>query len=277
MPKKLLRINKEPIQVIEGQFYVSESQASSLVTQERFIPVYFASTSFAEVFYDSPALGMTEHGPVEQDPLKGPFFNPEKAEEAIEERKKQINCSNHDFSGKVVTKVLSLKDGDLPSEPQIYKYHKENYTLRSGFYPPRYGEDQDDRQPSFDVFEKQVYDFFQRVDERARRWAKELRELDKDGQKTLLAILEQDGPCFVELGLRKIDLKKGREEVQFFLNTFSQNSQGNMFYQEVPMMGINPRALRYSDREHISFSPVKISLSYDSVEDIAKNHDFILV
>ena len=263
MPEKFFPIDRKAFVEIDSRLYVPESKVAGLVGKEAVLPVYFASSGEAEVIPDSPVMGAESFGPLLQDPTAGPFFSLAEAKKVLQERKRQVDGVHYEFSGKVVGRALPLKNGKLPSlsEIQVYRYHKQDYQLRSGH----------NQRFSYIVSNEQVKIFFQRTDKEIRQRAKESREAKDNGEAKLLAITDRNGICFIELGL-----KHGFEFDEFFLNSFSPEEHDDKgFYSELRNLGINTQALLYRHSETISLSPIEISLSYDSVEDIVRKNDLI--
>jgi hypothetical protein len=253
MKQKHLVLDKNSMIEIDGQFYIAESKISELVGKQEVLPVYFALTKTSKVYHDSPVIGDEEFGPWEQDCFKGPFFDLEEANAVLQEREEQTNKVSYEFHGKVIKKAYPLENG-MPSEMPVYRYYAEGCSLWQGQGP------RNSWFPKYNVSSEQVQKFYEEIEQRTRQRAKEIKE---DGK--LLAIIEREGTCILELELKNN---------MFSLHTFSNCRQYLNFSADLDEHGIDYRAFKKDPvTEMLSFSPVTFSLK--SIGDIIKEHDLI--
>lgn len=259
----LYPVNKKKLVEVSGKLYVSDEQKDNLITPTSFIPVYFARTSLLEVLPDDPVPGAESIGDVTAN-LIGPFFSLQQAKRAISKRKKQVDTIHHDFSSQILTCLIPQPDFPASGKIRVYRYNSQSYSCRLDPYRVN------DENRSGEHFLEFVKMMLEKLKQKATR-------ISKDG---LRAIVEG---CFlnVTFHIPKSSLDKMNYSVQSFgerpkvIEGFTCSS---LDYEKRRDLGLYPRGdlkERTFCKEHLSLSPIEISLRYKDIGSIIRENNVI--
>jgi len=113
----LIELDGSTIREINGKSYVPAGQEGKLVTERRFVPLFFARTVRKQILHDSPSIGAWEYGN-SSSRIHGPFRRECDAEAAVAKESGEIDHVGCEFSSEMLYRMFPA--GQAP--PDFIRY-----------------------------------------------------------------------------------------------------------------------------------------------------------